>query len=736
MPQEIKKEDLQKELDDVKSLMSHLEEEYRKANVSEKYYQELKGKYFQKMETIEKKLGAKKEKTSKKEKPKVEEIKEEVVEEKTEIKETKEEKPKVGFLGKLFGKKEEKPQEAKPEETSKKEEKPKEDKEKEKEIEVGEIEEMTPEVIEKLAQQVAEQSGVTGTETPVEEAVEEVSEEQPESKSDVEIEKLKVMIDNIRDAKRATDETIQTLSEGIGEIRSMIFQTDASLRETGLKLEKIEDDISEVKPKEIDKKFRDITSTLDKQQMLFEKFDKKSEDLAEKINKVYDILKEIGGIENLVNLNKDIQKKIEDVKEALKYTERIAFKTEKIFIDLNRNLEDFTIYKTRQENLDEIVKDLIKSVDGMNLKLESFPVKRDLEIINADILTVKKQIEEINKVLPVVQAKLPETITNLRRQKEDILLFLDFLNQQFKSGSISIGEYELSKKENQSRLSKVENELKDEWERIKDVVLKSETTKEVKPAEEEVLEEKPPKEEKVEEVKPAEVEKPKTEETKEVKEEETPKAEKVTEKAVEPPKIEEPKIETPPEKPPSEEKVEKTELKAEVALEEKPVEVPKIEEVKPVEAPEIKLAEVEKPKIEEVKVEVAEAAELPKAPELKEEIKPEVEQEIPLQKEIIEEESPIQEEVKPKKERRPKVKKTEAPKVEAPLEEKEEEETAEEEPETEETEEELVEEKPEEPVTAEKPVIKELPKLTEEKTSGAEIPKGTFLSKLRKLFRL
>jgi ElaB/YqjD/DUF883 family membrane-anchored ribosome-binding protein len=55
------KKELLKEMEDIKGLLSHLEDEYRKANVSEKYYQELKEKYLKRLEEIEKKIGAKKE---------------------------------------------------------------------------------------------------------------------------------------------------------------------------------------------------------------------------------------------------------------------------------------------------------------------------------------------------------------------------------------------------------------------------------------------------------------------------------------------------------------------------------------------------------------------------------------------------------------------------------------------------------------------------------------------------
>lgn len=523
MPEKNKKESLLKELEDVKGLMNHLETEYGKASVSEKYYQELKGKYLEKIEDLENKLGSNKDekisgamakqkkKTEKKktEPEEDEEPEEESSEESSEAPKeeaeapeensdesapVKEEKKKGGFLGRLLKRKEkskeekpvEEPNEEKPQKTEKKDEKTD-------EIEVGEVEEMTPEVIEKLAMQAAKAGGVSGSqaetvEQPVEE---EVSAGQMETPKDIEIEKLKVMIESIRETGHGTEETIRTLSESIGEIRSMVFQTDGSLKETSLKLENIGDEISEVKPKEIDKKFRDVNATLEKYQLLMEKFDRKSEDLGVKINKVYEMLKAIGGIENMIDLNKTTQKQIEDIKEAMKYTERLAFKTEKVFIDLNKDLENFTFYKTKQDDLEESVRDLLKSIDGLNSKMESFSTRRDLEMIKADILVVQKQMEEINKVLPTFQAKLPEPIVNLRKEKDDILVFLDSLEEQSKTGTISIGESEDVKKKNLKKLSIIEKKLGEEWKKIEDMVAKGIIPKEEEPKEEVKVQELP-----------------------------------------------------------------------------------------------------------------------------------------------------------------------------------------------------------------------------------------------------
>jgi hypothetical protein len=424
------KDELMKEMEDINSMISYLEEEYRKANISEKSYQEMKEKYSKRLEELKKKIGSEK----------------------------KSENKKSNIVEKVLEKKEEW-------EKGGKEEKKKD------EANVDEIKEMTPEVIEKLAQQVAQQAGVT--ESVVKEEAEEEKVEAPAATS-IEIEKLKVMIDTVREANKAIEEKIMGISENIGELRSMIFQMEGSNREISLKLEKIEDEIAEIKPKEIEKKFNELRTKMEKQSMAIEKLEAISKDLASKINEASKMLKIID-VENLAEINKDIKKKIEEMKEALSYTERLASKTEKVFVDLSKSLSDFNVYKARQENLEDMVKDTLKIVDEVNLKLEGFSTKKDLELIKGDIVVIQKQIEEINKVLAAVQTKIPEPIAELKKEKEDIMLFLDSLEEQLKKGTISIGEYEMVKKENLKKLKDIEEELKEKWNKIIEAISKGET---------------------------------------------------------------------------------------------------------------------------------------------------------------------------------------------------------------------------------------------------------------------
>ena len=441
------------------------------------------------------------------------EIPEEKVEEMPE--ETVEEKPKKkGFLKSIFGnkKKEEPKPEEVPEEVPKEKneepepekheeevkneepkheeapkEEPKSEEKKEERLEPGEIEEVTPEVIERLAAQMAEDQGAEQIEEPEEtsETADEGGARGPTTNSlNVEIEKLKVMLDTVRDSKRATDETIQNFSESMGEIRSLVMQTDANFKTSLSKMERMEDDVSAVRPKEITKKFNDVKENLEKKELELEKINQKLKGTTEKVNEVHEMLKSIGGVENLAGLNKDIQDKLRDITEAIKYIQRIGTRTEKIFIDLSKGMEDLILLKAKQEDYDESLKNVLSSIDSFNIKFKDYLTKDDLNVFREENMIIKKEMDKINKILPVAELKLPEEIIKLRKEREDIEMFLESLEAQFVSNSINKAEYEDVRRSNLKKLSEIEGKLEKEWKSISGML------NEEKPETEETPEEK------------------------------------------------------------------------------------------------------------------------------------------------------------------------------------------------------------------------------------------------------
>jgi len=420
---------LEKEREDILLLISQLEEEFQKANITEAVYKETKEKYEKRLAEINKKLGIKEEK-KKKEKKKERE--------KSPYKQESSEEGPV-FIDPFNPPKE---------------------------IEEVEVEE---------------------------------TKEVPESKVGVELEKLKAFVESLRETDKALNEQIRNLAEALGEVRSMVFQTDGSLRELEMKVERLSSDIEEISPEKLEKRIREIEKSLEAFDAFKEKTEKKIEDISQNISKINEFLRTAGGLENLMEVSKDIKKKVDEVKEVVKYVEKLATQVEKAFVESTRNLQDFPVIKGRLETLEENVKEISKTLEGINARLENSATLKDLESFRADLFSFKTQIDEINKVMPIVETKIPETIKRLREERDDVLLLLKSLEEELKQGKISQEDYNNSKKKAMQKLREIEDKLIDEWKRIEKFIesggmeaIPGEEAKEIK---EEKLEEVSKKEE-------------------------------------------------------------------------------------------------------------------------------------------------------------------------------------------------------------------------------------------------
>lgn len=288
-----------------------------------------------------------------------------------------------------------------------------------------------------------------------------------QTKMNAEVEKLKAFIDAVKETGASMDERMQKTTESIGELRSMVFQREGAARETELKIEKIEDEMSAIKPEKITKELEKRDRKSAEQDMILERLDRKSSDTQKIITGIRETLESIGGLENIAGVNKNVAEKLAKFGRAESEMQKLSSKIEKMYIDINKKLEEFTLYKTRQDSMGELLEDLMKSVDTITVNLDSYSAKSDFEKFKGDVLALQESMGRIrtslDAVIPLVQLKLPDSIKSLREEKEGIETLLSSIADEVKKGRVPRSEYEKAKARNMKRLSEIDEKLKKEW---------------------------------------------------------------------------------------------------------------------------------------------------------------------------------------------------------------------------------------------------------------------------------
>ncbi len=215
-------------------------------------------------------------------------------------------------------------------------------------------------------------------------------------------EKLEGKLEIFQSSKSESGERIANLSEEVGELRSMIFSKEDTFAKIEDEFEKIKESTEHMKPEKIHRELEDHAAEVMKVQAEIELQKSRINNAEKLIDKTGKVLDKFKSYENLLDISKEIKKQTEKINDSEKYTTRMAAKTEKIFAELDNSLTDFQKYKKELDDMNEMLKDTIKSIDTLEIKTdsrmskESFSkIKQEQDNKSAELDTRIKALKDI-----------------------------------------------------------------------------------------------------------------------------------------------------------------------------------------------------------------------------------------------------------------------------------------------------------------------------------------------------
>jgi len=457
--------ELQKQKGDIEMLLSSLEEAYNDASLSEEHYNEVKGKNQKKLEEISAEI-AKLEKKAGKVEPAAAVPAETPVAESASV-ETKEQ-PK------------EEPKEEKPEKKSKKEK----GKKKKQEIVDEDLpiipvsqagpgeglggDEPAPAVTppeldkKKITKDIAAVGTSVGTGDIKNIITKLVNEIRPAGievlprieKMGVQLEKLKTFIEAVKSEKEGNSDTVRRIMEEIGEIRSNVASADGRLSDASMKVDDMTETLKALKPERFTKLLTKLDSGIKENDAKLEKLDEITSIMIKKIGLIEDVLREMGSLEKVVEFSKNIASRMIVVDDTEKRITRVGKKIDGIFMELSKRLEEFMLYKAKQDTTDELIQEMMKSMDDVNTKVSGMSTKEELEEMR-DMLETKISAASTS-------TGASANLTKYQEQKDEINSVLEMMEEQYKSGALKKEEYEKAKTANLERMKEIEKKIQEE----------------------------------------------------------------------------------------------------------------------------------------------------------------------------------------------------------------------------------------------------------------------------------
>jgi chromosome segregation ATPase len=270
-------------------------------------------------------------------------------------------------------------------------------------------------------------------------------------KLEVQLEKVRAYLDAMKDESSTGKENIQRLTEEIGEIRSTTSGLDRKLSESEIKVIEINESLGDLKPKRFLKFLREEDTSIKMHEARLDKLDDLTSAMLKKLGQIEEVLKRLGSLEKIVNFSKEAAKRLLEIENREKRISRIADKIDSIFMDLNKRLDEFVLYKAKQDTLDELSQEMMKSLDEMNTKMQKYAEKIDID-------TLRETLEAEIALIRTKTGTSPE-VQKLQTQKTEIEGLLAMLDEQFKAGALPEKEYKKTRQTNLDRLQEIERKI-------------------------------------------------------------------------------------------------------------------------------------------------------------------------------------------------------------------------------------------------------------------------------------
>jgi chromosome segregation ATPase len=270
-------------------------------------------------------------------------------------------------------------------------------------------------------------------------------------KLEVQLEKIRAYLDSMKDERSTGKEGMQRLTEEVGEIRSNLANLDSRISESEIKVTGVDEALGDMRPQRFIKAMREEDASIKMHEARLDKLDDMTSLMLKKLVQIEEVLKRLGSLEKIVNFSKEAAKRLLEIENREKRISRIADKVDGIFMELNKRLDEFVLYKAKQDTLDELSQEMMKSLDDMNTKMQKYAEKADLDLFRDTIETELASIKTAGGASPAVQ--------KLEAQKTEIEGLVAMLDEQFKAGALPEKEYQKTRQINMDRLKDIEKKI-------------------------------------------------------------------------------------------------------------------------------------------------------------------------------------------------------------------------------------------------------------------------------------
>ena len=220
------------------------------------------------------------------------------------------------------------------------------------------------------------------------------------------IDRLKAHSEAEKEIRSSVQERFSHVNETMGQLREMLIESEKKYQTLEEKSTKSIDLMNELEPEK-------INSMIQAQDFKVQKQDAKSLANASMIKNLIDELKSLKssfsrfkGVEKIIETADDIKREVSTFNKIKSNTERQAEKVGNIFVEVERNFNDFKKYQQKQKDLEKDFREVLKDFDV-------------IKIDNEKNKNISGSLEDIQKRSKLYEEKIDTFVFSLEKIKEE-----------------------------------------------------------------------------------------------------------------------------------------------------------------------------------------------------------------------------------------------------------------------------------------------------------------------------
>lgn len=211
------------------------------------------------------------------------------------------------------------------------------------------------------------------------------------------LDQLEAQVTALTSFREVYDARFTTLSEKIGEIRSMVLTQAKDGAELKAKAEKALMALEGIKPEEFRAAIMRRDAEIEKLNTKFATLEEMIKNLMNEMKEFRSTIAQFKGMETILGMTDEARKNMIRIQQLKDQVEVMSDKVMAAFLEFQRGFRDVTNLSLKLTTLEETVKPLEKAVSQMDVVVKQAVTKAELAKLTGDLETLKRLAQEIRE---------------------------------------------------------------------------------------------------------------------------------------------------------------------------------------------------------------------------------------------------------------------------------------------------------------------------------------------------